>query len=304
MQTFLPYPEFQRSAAVLDDGRLGKQRVETLQILRALTLPEYGWRSHPAVAMWRGFIESLVVYGRTCAHVWMGRGYADNTLGLITEFAPEAGAVAPGALPPHDLLPWWLGEERLHRSHQSALVRKDPGHYRPFFPDVPDDLPYWWPDPRPLPQPRPVTEGKLQWVVRPSSAAALGVFLEQGLVGLGTTSGVDADASGRDAAALRQLLAERAPKRRPGRDLRQLETFLSDVKPGDQVGVPVEGGRTLLVGEITGDYIFATTREAGAPCHRRNVRWHSLLPRSAVNPPSTLQDPRALFQVRLHPDPQ
>jgi hypothetical protein len=33
----------------------------------------------------------------------------------------------------------------VHDSHRSALVRKDPGHYRPLFPDVPDDLPYVWP---------------------------------------------------------------------------------------------------------------------------------------------------------------
>ncbi|MDQ1681515.1 MAG: hypothetical protein QOH99_56, partial [Frankiaceae bacterium] len=35
MQTFLPYADFGASARVLDDRRLGKQRVETLQILRA-----------------------------------------------------------------------------------------------------------------------------------------------------------------------------------------------------------------------------------------------------------------------------
>ena len=32
MQTFLPYADFQRSAQVLDYKRLGKQRVEALQI--------------------------------------------------------------------------------------------------------------------------------------------------------------------------------------------------------------------------------------------------------------------------------
>ena len=36
MQTFLPFADFAASAAVLDDRRLGKQRVETLQVLRAL----------------------------------------------------------------------------------------------------------------------------------------------------------------------------------------------------------------------------------------------------------------------------
>jgi hypothetical protein len=25
-------------------------------------------------------------------------------------------------------------------------VRKDPAHYRRYFPDVPDDLPYVWPE--------------------------------------------------------------------------------------------------------------------------------------------------------------
>ena len=42
-------------------------------------------------------------------------------------------------------LPPWLGDAAFHRSHQAALVRKDPEHYRRFFPDVPDDLPYVWP---------------------------------------------------------------------------------------------------------------------------------------------------------------
>ena len=54
MQTFLPVADFEDGARLLDSPRLGKQRVETLQILRALELPDYGWASHPAVRMWRG----------------------------------------------------------------------------------------------------------------------------------------------------------------------------------------------------------------------------------------------------------
>lgn len=42
MQTFLPYPDLRASCVVLDDERLGKQRVETFQVLRALT-----WRATP-----------------------------------------------------------------------------------------------------------------------------------------------------------------------------------------------------------------------------------------------------------------
>lgn len=36
MQTFLPYADFEESAFVLDTRRLGKQRVETLQIMQSL----------------------------------------------------------------------------------------------------------------------------------------------------------------------------------------------------------------------------------------------------------------------------
>ena len=51
MQTFLPFSDFAQTAAVLDARRLGKQRVEVLQILRALTFDDYGWRTYPAVTM-------------------------------------------------------------------------------------------------------------------------------------------------------------------------------------------------------------------------------------------------------------
>jgi hypothetical protein len=47
MQTFLPYADFERSARSLDPRRLGKQRVECIQVVRGLTVPGYGWRHHP-----------------------------------------------------------------------------------------------------------------------------------------------------------------------------------------------------------------------------------------------------------------
>ena len=44
-------------------------------------------------------------------------------------------------------LPPWLGDAALHRSHRSALVRKDPEFYGPRFSDVDGSLPYVWPEP-------------------------------------------------------------------------------------------------------------------------------------------------------------
>ena len=96
MQTFLPYSRFDASAAVLDDLRLGKQRVETMQILRALVYPSYkGWKNHPATAQWRGFTDALVCYGLAMCTEWERRGRADAVGGVGVDNIPayrEAGA--------------------------------------------------------------------------------------------------------------------------------------------------------------------------------------------------------------------
>src|ERR1700744_1561881 len=147
VQTFLPYSDFGDSASALDRTRLGKQRVEVLQLLRALTFPSYGWTSHPATLMWRGYIPALVGYGLSVIAEWRSRGAADSTRALIAEFAPEADGAAQSAL----AMPSWLGNPALHRSHQSNLIRKLPEFYGPQFPGVPDNLEYVWPGPDPVP---------------------------------------------------------------------------------------------------------------------------------------------------------
>lgn len=148
MQTFLPYPDFERSARVLDDKRLGKQRVECIQVLRGLIRPGYGWRHHPAVLMWRGYEEALGRYAFTCCDTWTRRGFADTCAATIAADLREAGVVdvrTQAGLQSAGRLPPWLGVEEFHRSHRSSLLRKDPGHYGEVFVDVPDDLPYVWP---------------------------------------------------------------------------------------------------------------------------------------------------------------
>jgi len=148
MQTFLPYADFERSARVLDLKRLGKQRVECIQVVRGLTRSDYGWRHHPAVLMWRGFEEALARYSFTACEVWVERGFGDTCAATVRTDLADAGVGVvrtQAELEQADLLPPWLGRPEFHRSHQSALVRKDPDFYRPVFPDVPDDLDYWWP---------------------------------------------------------------------------------------------------------------------------------------------------------------
>jgi len=135
MQTFLPYQDFQKSASVLDNRRLGKQRVEVLQILKALTIPEYGWKNHPATKMWRGHEAALVQYGLAVCQEWKSRGFKDTCYEKISEFKTELPAE----------LPKWVGDERVHSSHRSNLIRKLPEHYSLFGWAEDDSIPYHWP---------------------------------------------------------------------------------------------------------------------------------------------------------------
>lgn len=139
MQTFLPLTSYVESARVLDRQRLGKQRVECFQILRALTDTSYGWQNHPAVRMWCGYEASLQRYSLAICDEWTARGYADATREKILQIP----------IPPKSrefTFPHWLGNPALHASHKSNLVRKLPSHYAPLFPGVTADLPYYWPE--------------------------------------------------------------------------------------------------------------------------------------------------------------
>lgn len=137
MQTFLPYANFVRSASVLDRQRLGKQRVEAWQILRALTGQSNGtgWINHPATKMWRGNENELAFYGICICEEWIARGYKDS---LLPKFRERFDI-------DYCSLPSWLGDTKLHISHKSNLLRKLPNHYRQYWRKTPDNLPYYWP---------------------------------------------------------------------------------------------------------------------------------------------------------------
>ena len=151
MQTFVPYPDMRRSAEVLDDKRLGKQRVEALQIIRALTYETYGWKHHPAVLMWQGYEEALGAYARAIIEEWAKRGYADTCAATIAKDLAQAkveNTRTEAQLTKANKLPPWWGDDRVHASHRRALLRKDPDHYRRHFDDDERDDPdddYVWP---------------------------------------------------------------------------------------------------------------------------------------------------------------
>jgi len=141
LQTFLPYPDYIESAKVLDRQRLGKQRVEVVQILDVLHLvtPGARYRNHPVMDMWRGHEPQLCEYGITICEEWKSRGYTDKCQENI-EWHLDCATAGEFTMDK----PRWFGDMDFHKSHQSNLLRKDREHYMGYF-EVPDDLPYVWP---------------------------------------------------------------------------------------------------------------------------------------------------------------
>lgn len=141
MQTFLPYKSFESSARVLDQQRLGKQRVETMQIMTALVRGG-GWSNHPVTRMWRGYEYALMSYQQAICNEWTSRGHRDSCLEKTREIFLE--------LPQERRLPRvppWLGKKRLHSLHRANLLRKSPTHYGQFkWPEQPAEG-YWYPVP-------------------------------------------------------------------------------------------------------------------------------------------------------------
>lgn len=143
MQTFITDRDPSVTAKILDTKRLGKQRVETVQIANVLLDPsKKGWANHPAVKMWRGYEAYLVnVYLLTMIIEWERRGFQgkkclDHYYRLIHMISTKGPVIHR---------PLWFSEE-LFLSHKSNLIRKDPHYYIPIFgTGIPDDLPYIWP---------------------------------------------------------------------------------------------------------------------------------------------------------------
>lgn len=141
MNTFLPYADYKQSAKVLDMKRLGKQRVEVIQLLNSIEaidkgLPIKGWKNHPCRKMWQNHKNALVEYGLAICEEWKSRGYKDTCWEKIHsrwDYTKSNNA------------PSFIGNEEFHLSHKSMLKQKKPEHYNVIWPDVPSNIEYVWP---------------------------------------------------------------------------------------------------------------------------------------------------------------
>jgi len=141
MQTFLPFPDFELSARILDNKRLGKQRVEAKTLLSVIdkvtsqsqnSTERIGWAHHPAVILWTPFPDALKLYYNTIVQEWIRRGFR-NSMTLFS--LPAKNAIQ---------LPDWLGFDAFHASHRANLLRKDLRFYSQFhWEETPSDVYVW-----------------------------------------------------------------------------------------------------------------------------------------------------------------
>ena len=140
MQTFLPSPSYVESVACLDNVRLGNQVYR-----EGKTLLGGGWPNHPAAKMWVGYEQSLALYCFRGAQEMVHRGGTKHSwtsevcIKWLHYFQDRIFELPDTGSPP------WIGDERIHASHRSNLIRKDPIYYGQFGWKEPDDMAYFWP---------------------------------------------------------------------------------------------------------------------------------------------------------------
>ncbi|WP_449373125.1 MSMEG_6728 family protein [Arthrobacter psychrolactophilus] len=299
MQTFLPYPDFQQSAAALDTSRLGKQRVEALQILRTLVIPGYGRQSHPAVRMWMGHVPALTKYALAMTDEWISRGHPDNLRESIKEFAPQAAHPDYADKIP---MPPWLGESDFHSSHRSKLIQKDPRFYDAVFADTPTDLELIWPEPlRDILPEGPYDD--FVWVLRaPLGDVAPEKIDKVGMPAWGKAKPINDEHDGDDLTQGDEKSrkagdkgARQAPKqltKKPTRNRKLQDEAFRTVPGNTTVLVPLEDGARFALGKLQGRPITLDDGRFG-----RNFELQEIIERSDFDYPALLQDPRVFFPI-------
>jgi hypothetical protein len=89
-----------------------------------------GWTNHPAILMWKGYEEALKKYYNVTLAEWVERGYINNMpfLKVYTIIYPP-----------------WLGKDKFHSSHRSALLFKNFEFYSQYRWKEKPIINYYWP---------------------------------------------------------------------------------------------------------------------------------------------------------------
>lgn len=115
VNTFLVIADYAVNATFLDSRRLGKQRVEAMQIINAIEKGSGGWVNHPVSRAWANHVPSLKQYYNCILDEWLKRGYK-NTMTYYTELGDVVH-------------PPWVSEPRIQYAMMAQLIQKNSDYY-------------------------------------------------------------------------------------------------------------------------------------------------------------------------------
>ena len=130
MQTFLSETFFKTSLEVLDNKRLNKQLLESLQIAKVLSNPDAkAWKNHPAVLQWKGYEKSLLCYASEAEQLCHDRGIkTDKNRATLLALKKQLHYDDSELILPS----WWEDSSlacRVIVTHRARLYEKDPVFY-------------------------------------------------------------------------------------------------------------------------------------------------------------------------------
>jgi hypothetical protein len=98
------------------------------------------WANHPAVKMWKGYIDTLKHYYNVILQEWIDRGYKNNMpFETFENHCSDGYKLILTGFP----IPQWLTEDFCSR-HRAALLYKDYDYYSRFGWKEKPELNYKW----------------------------------------------------------------------------------------------------------------------------------------------------------------
>lgn len=155
MQTFLLHENHQITARMLDYKRLGKQRLESTQLMDVLLRKagllvdgKSGWDNHVAVGYWYrendslNFLPALIQYTDVMIAEWINRGYK-NTIDTSKWKQIVAENQDKFQLNPNAGL-WNEKIDLIIESHRARVLQKDTNYYMAKFLEFDIPVPENW----------------------------------------------------------------------------------------------------------------------------------------------------------------
>lgn len=143
MQTFMPYVDPSQTAEVLDNKRLGKQRVEAKQIYDILTkpnCPSQHWKNHPVVRGWKASGKTGLWYLEWYYHAmvkeWIQRGFNNTMPTSLTNLPDDYYEFV------NYVMPFFMqcNIEYVEQEYRKVLLSENYEHYKHFWPATAFDI--------------------------------------------------------------------------------------------------------------------------------------------------------------------